>query len=45
MTVEDLINKYEVPQEYHEALREAYQEGSKRGYITAGIAALTGEEL
>lgn len=37
MTVPDLISKYEVPAELHDALWEAYQEGVKRGFIAASI--------
>lgn len=37
MTVEDIASKYEIPQEYFDALWEAYIEGTKRGFIDASI--------
>ncbi len=39
MTAGEIIEKYEVPKEYFEAVFEAYAEGAKRGYIQASIAA------
>lgn len=38
MTVPDIIEEYEIPQEFHEALWKAYEEGAKRGFIDASIA-------
>ena len=35
-----MIDKYEVPKEYHEAVFEAYLEGAKRGFIDASIKEL-----
>jgi hypothetical protein len=42
MTVPEIVDKFEVPQEYHNALWEAYSEGAKRGFIDAGIKGLLG---
>jgi hypothetical protein len=35
--IDKIVQKYEVPQEYFDALWDAYQEGAKRGFITASI--------
>jgi hypothetical protein len=37
MTATEIIEKYEVPQEFHEAIFEAYIEDSKRGFIEGAI--------
>lgn len=39
----DIIDKYEVPKEYHEAIFEAYAEGAKRGFIKASVAQVNEE--
>ena len=36
----NIIEKYEVPKEFHEALIDAYTAGTKRGYIDASINTL-----
>jgi hypothetical protein len=41
MTVADIIEKFEIPKEYHDALWEAYTEGMKKGFIDASIQSLT----
>lgn len=35
--VDKIIEKYEIPEEYHEAIWAAYEEGAKRGFIKASI--------
>ena len=40
MTAAEIIEKYEIPKEYWEAIFEAYAEGAKRGFIESSIAAL-----
>lgn len=35
MSVLDIIDRHEIPEEYHDAVWEAYQEGAKRGFINA----------
>lgn len=41
-TILDIIDRFEVPPEYHDALWEAYQEGAKRGFIDG---TLTGTDM
>lgn len=38
MTIDDIILRYEIPREFHKAVWSAYEEGLKRGYITASLA-------
>lgn len=43
MKAAEIIEKYEVPKEFHEAVFEAYAEGSKRGYIAAASASVNAQ--
>lgn len=37
MKAADIIDMYEVPEEFHDAVFEAYAEGAKRGFIDAQL--------
>lgn len=37
MTATEIIEKYEIPKEFWDAIFEAYTEGAKRGFIESSI--------
>lgn len=41
VTAGEIIEKFEVPKDLHEAVFEAYAEGVKRGFIRASIEVIT----
>lgn len=41
--VAKLAEKFEIPEEYHHVLWEAYSEGAKRGFIDASLKGLLGK--
>ena len=43
--IDNIIEKYEVPAEFYEALWDAYQEGVKRGFIDASIKAFNEADI